>query len=671
MPSKAKFKKGVSKPALKNADSQVDKPLPSDKIIDTNKIVQLAQQTMIKSSYNNYLNFIDTAKNSGFLHGIMDNKYDPVATNKLSEKIISDACFYILGLIEHSPSLIMVQEAVYNILLRDKHCNGIQFLSIIDNTITEYIRVEEIKFKNINSVNMNVFLLNDVWKLLNEKLKKINSLFRSYLNKEENMIDAILYLGIRSFDQIIMSMVNKSDKLMIMQVLEDLEKNIPISQFYVFYDIINIYETIIKTKNSNKIQLLTKFYKWDPKNYELKFIHFIMTNKSLIERYVKFMHDSLMELPYIEKVDDISAQKIRTMFHHVYRLIPLSYYFSDRNLFYIYWIKYLEQRLLEQRKIMFSTELTIIDKFASQFGWNPSIDTMKKMVTDIHDSRIFNGVYYNCTLKITSKKYESLKDKKINFELISPNTIKKHVWTNLNDLTDEKSQITLPLELDLLSATYQLFYRRANENDKIKLIPNYGFAIIEYVGKDDITYYLYVNTLQLIVIMQFNDNKKLTIDDIVKNTNMTKGVVNNILNGLYRGKILIKNNHGNEPIFKPNKEYYHNGSNVSLTEYYNPLITNEPSDEKNEVVMNGEDNNINYDEREKNMAFETAITVLLKKNKTMDKDKILNKIKRDLPFKFNPTIDYKLFNLALEKLEKNKFIKKMTIDDETIYKYLS
>jgi hypothetical protein len=499
----------------------------------------------------------------------------------------------------------------------------------------------------------------DLWSSWNKIIINMNILFE-HIVCEINTININTYVGYYVFYDVVFKLLP--------DVLNDITNNIPVSQFSVLYDVITIYEALICTKNSSLSSLITHVFYWNHRDIEIKFIHDLMCSKIIVEKHTKFIHNCLLKVLYnFQEQSGISSnQKCKDennkILRVVYNMMSISYYFGDRMLLFVYWNKYLESRMLEHRKILFSTELNLIEYMIKQCGPSEELSNMNKMINDIITSRKYTQIYHRCELKIKSDKFLSIKDN-IDNKVMYPNILKYYAWNRLN--TSTMTHVELPLELDALVLSFVKFYlsESVEPEMKIELLPEFGFAIIDYIGRNKITYHLYVNTLQLITLMQFNDRNFMTAKNISDKTKISIDVIESILDGLFRSKILLRNK---KLQYKPNSEYHNEavgnstGSNVSLIEFYN--IPNKKDDicqEVTEIVSN-----------EQYKVLSANIVSILKKSKKLSQDKLRIKLQMNTRFEFDDTLFQKCITYLIDKEYIDKITIKMKSGVQNGYEYL-
>lgn len=572
----------------------------------------------------------------------------------------------------------ILQESISKLQEYDEINNKCKFLGTIYKVTKSYVKQYKTKIQEYMKQNYSCTL--SFMMCWEDMAKKINALEILNKNKEGGGYELpIKYIATKLFHDKIVNRRHDGQWLYL-NILNDLEQDkIAISQYQLFIDAISLYETFKKIEKSKfDCKLSDKCKLWRVNNYDKEFLIKLISSKVVVEKYVLYLHNLLIELPFVDKTvsrslpDDAKSAKSRQIeiIKQINSSVNITYYFQDKIFLYIYLKKQLEIRLLESDEPSFTIELEIVNKFATNFGWNIYLETMHTMIQDIKESKFHNDIFYENELKITSDKYLPIKNK-ISLRNIAPNIIKAYIWqineydSTINGVaTDQK--IKLPLELDALLNAYFQFFSKKFPSHRIDLRINQGFGIVTIKGKDDFPYNLYVNTKQLIVLLMFQSKKiLLNTGTISKALSLTTKSTDNILDGLYRSKVLVKSKGGGtEPFYKLNENFTYKERNIQLTNYYREIKDDiQPiDDEKNEIKVVDA-----VSDKEKQYYLQANIVSILKDKKKLTISQLFAQISTKFTL---VSIHDKLYLKCLEKLESNDYIEQSKDKDNHIITYL-
>lgn len=538
------------------------------------------------------------------------------------DTILSKSVSYLLDKTKPKVHYILFNEALVHM---KQTKNDTKLLSIIETELTTFVK-KEIKHDSI------IYSILKKWEELTTGMLSLKTLVEC----KKTEINTIQYLGTKLFfEQVIHPNYDTT-----MDYFENQ------NDMTLFADFIRLYETCFVIYHSNT----THKTPWQ-NEHDFSLISRLSQSSIIIEKVVKYIHDRILYITYLEpdNIDKKSEEyrkirlDIKDTLSQCYTLINMCYYFADKVLVYTYWTKYLELRLLMQKKIMITTERSMLTKLIKQFGLHAILYDAQKMIEDIVQSRVDNEVIHKKVVKVKKKGIVTTYD----LSAINPNVIKAYRWSKLQRSTDIKD-VKLPEELDTMLRVFLKTYEQKNESKhKLTLAPNYGFAVISFKGKNDFEYSFYVNTLQLVVLWLFNEKKYLTVEQISTVTNINAELTNNIVSGLFDSKLLVKNK---DDVYKVNTNYSNKDSNVSLVEYF--------STTKIETIVT------EFNEEERKIAINANITSILKQETKLQRSVLFTKLKSAVQFE----VTNKMFGCGLQYLLKHEYIK---LSDNNEIEYLS
>eukprot|EP01084_Bolivina_argentea_P286128 490794_1 len=214
------------------------------------------------------------------------------------------------------------------------------------------------------------------------------------------------------------------------------------------------------------------------------------------------------------------------------------------NPFDIYYQIYTENRLLKNISNIQSEQI-LIDKYMSHF--TNFTHTLQIMLNDKINS---NDMMHKF------KQFDSMKQfgNGLSYEL-NVTVCTLDMWPNYcmisNNICDE---INKPNEIIKGMEKFSFFYKanRFHNGKTLKWNIMKGDAIIEIDFNENITKKLIVSTLQMIVLLCFNDKNIWKAKDILNHTNINKNELEIIIRGLCHPKVKILNKKPYIPLIKDN-----------------------------------------------------------------------------------------------------------------------
>lgn len=315
--------------------------------------------------------------------------------------------------------------------------------------------------------------------------------------------------------------------------------------------------------------------------------------------------------------------------------IPLK--FNERTVFDMIY-----GELLTQRLFIPNVDISLEEKIINMFKGKHATKLMRSMIYQIMDIRrsqedlkLMNGVKINLTSGTYSGKvfeqYLKLKSK------VVPKLLRHYAWPKIV----EQSEYEPPKELKIFLIISERYYNKRYRDRKMEWALDYGLAI-NTINIGDVEYTFQVTTPQLLVMMLFNGNEKLSGSEISKKLNMPLSTVGKILNGFIKLK-LFKREDGDS-------------SDTSLKFFVNPEFKFPTNKISLVALMNGPTNK----EVQKQLAIgrfnilQARVVKVMKQKKEMNRDELFEECKKDLPFE--PTD--KLFTKTLVMLTTKKYLNK-------------
>lgn len=326
----------------------------------------------------------------------------------------------------------------------------------------------------------------------------------------------------------------------------------------------------------------------------------------------------------------------------------ITKYFLEKDMFNMYYEKYLESRLLNPN-CNFESETSFIHSFQRPTD-NKIIQNMLYKIEDLKNYKLEVEAYNKINVEIGSDKFKNVK--KIDHRKVHAYLFRHYAWTPSQEETNINYHTSKIPEIDAYIEIYKKFYNMKYPNREVVWKFNHGTAIVKLTF-NDIEYLLQVTTPQMLLLMQFVNNKKLTAQQLATNLNVPLKVLGEILNTFIRIGILTRD------ITKDPKD-------STMDFYINPNFKN---GETNLSFITTPDLN-KTDETEIADKFaigrenitQAAIVRCVKHNKNMTQQNVFDKIKTQLPFQLTD----QLFSQCMSKCVSEDYI----VKSNDVYNYL-
>ncbi|XP_059475189.1 cullin-3-B-like [Neocloeon triangulifer] len=204
----------------------------------------------------------------------------------------------------------------------------------------------------------------------------------------------------------------------------------------------------------------------------------------------------------------------------------------DMDAFEQYYRKHFSLRILEDKSIGDDIERAMVGRLKALCGWQTT-HHLEQMFKDIQMSSDFSDEF-----KRMLNENEHLRKTETDLQI---KVVREGVWLT------RPLDSTIVIHPDAVSSyeLFQLFYLKKFEHKKIRLHPSFGNAdlkarFFDANGKIVRTQIINVPTLMMFVLLLFNDNEVLTLEEIKSATSMPENQVRIILNRLTFGPVNIR-----------------------------------------------------------------------------------------------------------------------------------
>ena len=312
--------------------------------------------------------------------------------------------------------------------------------------------------------------------------------------------------------------------------------------------------------------------------------------------------------------------------------------------------------------MMKETEVIFYEKMKEESGTN-YVKDIKTMISDIMNSLEVNYNYkvdtknnnIECYFKILSKDSWPIK--------INTKTIKEENNNNNNadNKKDEekkninvKIDITLPLPLFKCLSDFNIYYNGHYKNRNLIYIPELSWAELN-AKINNKEYTFIVSVSQLVILMLFNKNKKISIETICNETKIKQNQIQSYYYYLVKNKLLILNNN----ILELNTNFISNENKINLN-YKN--TKNDEKEKKEEKELS------HFVIEDRKYQLDASIIHELKFNKKLPFEELKKNLIKNLSGYFVPEVQ--LIKARLENLLDRNLIKRDENNSE-IYIYIA
>lgn len=329
-----------------------------------------------------------------------------------------------------------------------------------------------------------------------------------------------------------------------------------------------LYELLNKILSTEEVSYLTvvplfKLKQYYDKFYDTvnnKFLVNIGSNETFIKSLITFIDQSVKSKTDLEKVDE---------------LIKLATNFSERDLFNMYYTKFLENRILEK-----DADLECEKRLLTQFKTpddNRYVKDVEYKIEDVEISKKLMDTYMKMKITKQTDTYTNLNIEEIDRSKLFVKLMRFYAWDDAK--ISDVHEYTVPKEIEC----YIIFYKKMFEH----IYPNRNINFNFNIGTAQITMNLngkpvqfQVTTSQMFVLLQFNSKAETTPLEIAANLNMSLSTVGQILNGFLRIKLLVRDEQINSTNVKPedcliriNSNFVINNPNCNKVSLVNLLKT--------------------------------------------------------------------------------------------------
>lgn len=521
--------------------------------------------------------------------------------------------------------------------------------SRVDNIIIECFNEETLNIKqNIqNKIDNNNFTISYFIELY-KKYYTNGKKFSEYVNyfdskvetnglKKYSHVNLIRnYVFYKNVVSCFYKSYNKEQELCLYELFSELieQDTIPVEEIIQLFKMYAFYQKLSYTVDKNDRDLI-----FNP-DINKMFLITMGSNQGFVKKISCYLHEKILSCKENKREQDNVCDLI-TM---------ISNYFLEKDMFNMYYEKFLEIRLLNNK-----TDIDIEKKFINKFKRpvdNKIIQNILYKLEDIQNSGLDKIICDKTKISINSEKFKG-KIHNFDHKKMYVNVFRNYAWSYNRD--NEIEKMNIPFEVSPYVSVYDIFYKKKYPNRELVWDFNNGTSVIKLTlgGRD---YKLHVTIPQLFLLLQFNQEKEITAKDLAANLGISLSKLASLLNVMLKTRIISResNKAPNDTSCKMflNENFKYSEENISLIN-----VSINASQQKNtdkEIEDKFSIGRINI--------CKAHVVRTMKVNKKLTYKDIFNNVKITLPFH----LENSMLNDVIKSCIEEDYIQK----DNDDYKYL-
>jgi len=302
------------------------------------------------------------------------------------------------------------------------------------------------------------------------------------------------------------------------------------------------------------------------------------------------------------------------------RVMVLFKYLEDKDVFQTFYTTKLSKRLIHGVSASDEAEASMISKLKEACGFEYT-NKLQRMFTDMSLSK-------DLTDQFKERMAQNHDDMDINFSIMV-------LGTNFWPLNAPNNEFNIPADILPVYNRFSQYYQTKHSGRKLTWLWNYSKNELRtnYLNQK---YILMTSSYQMAVLLQYNDNDTLSLDELATATAISKDVLTQVLAILVKAKILIneeKDQYDLNPNFKSKK------IRVNLNLPIKAEVKAESAD-----VLKTVDEDRKY-------VIQATIVRIMKARKTMKNNALIQEVISQISQRFAPKIPdiKKAIDTLLEK----------------------
>ncbi|EPQ51002.1 Cullin-domain-containing protein [Gloeophyllum trabeum ATCC 11539] len=302
------------------------------------------------------------------------------------------------------------------------------------------------------------------------------------------------------------------------------------------------------------------------------------------------------------------------------RVMVLFKYIEDKDVFQTFYTTKLSKRLIHGVSASDEAEASMITKLKDACGFEYT-NKLQRMFTDMSLSK-------DLTDQFKERMQQNHDDMDINFSIMV-------LGTNFWPLNPPAHGFNIPQEILPVYNRFQQYYQTKHSGRKLTWLWNYSKNELRtnYLNQK---YQLMTSSYQMAVLVQYNNNDTLSLQELVTATAIDEGILKQVLALLTKAKILINEE---EDQYDLNPNFKSKKIKINLNLPIKAEVKAETSD-----VMKTVDEDRKY-------VIQATIVRIMKARKTMKNQQLIQEVIQQISQRFTPKIPdiKKAIDTLLEK----------------------
>jgi cullin 1 len=202
-------------------------------------------------------------------------------------------------------------------------------------------------------------------------------------------------------------------------------------------------------------------------------------------------------------------------------------YLEDKDVFQTFYTTKLSKRLIHGVSASDEAEASMISKLKEACGFEYT-NKLQRMFTDMSLSKDLTDAFKDRQAHNASGGDA---DNDITFSVMV-------LGTNFWPLNPPTHEFTIPVEITQTYERFQRFYQNKHSGRKLTWLWNYSKNELR-TNYTNQKYILMTSSYQMAVLMQYNRNDTLSLDELVAATSVSKEILTQVLAVLVKAKVLI------------------------------------------------------------------------------------------------------------------------------------
>ncbi|KAN0127343.1 Cullin domain containing protein [Lactarius tabidus] len=302
------------------------------------------------------------------------------------------------------------------------------------------------------------------------------------------------------------------------------------------------------------------------------------------------------------------------------RVMVIFKYLEEKDVFQTFYSTKLSKRLIHGVSASDEAEASMISKLKEACGFEYT-NKLQRMFTDMSLSK-------DLTDSFKERMEQNHNDVDINFSVMV-------LGTNFWPLNPPKDGFIVPTDIQVTYDRFQKYYQTKHSGRKLTWLWNYSKNELRtnYLNQK---YILMTSAYQMAVLLQYNNNDTLSLDELATATNVGKDLLTQVLQPLVKSRILISEETDQ---FDLNPNFKSKKIRVNLNQPIKAEVKAESSD-----VLKTVDEDRKY-------VIQATIVRIMKARKTMKNQPLIQEVISQISQRFTPKIPdiKKAIDTLLEK----------------------